>query len=88
MIRPVLTHEQAEATAVGLGLLLAIMRLENTYIAGARHVDLAAAREQLKTELQKEAAPSGDFEAIGIREFERGSWDPRTAKRQMIEGGV
>ena len=88
MIRPVLTREQAEATATGLDVLLAIMQLDNTYIAGARRVDLAAAREQIKTALRMEESASGDFEAMGVLEFERGSWDPRTAAPQTIGGGA
>jgi hypothetical protein len=78
--------QDCDWSARALSAPQAISRARDHCCATGHTVGLS--RKQQATVSAQEATPSGDFEAMGVPEFERGSWDPRTAGPQTIESGT
>jgi hypothetical protein len=75
VIRLDLTEDQARATAVVLGLVRRKMIFGAVRVVGAAPQDLRGAQAAIEDALEPEP---GEF-ALGVNEFERRTWDPRSA---------
>ena len=76
MIRPALTENQARATMLVLELVRRDLILGAVRLAGADLRDLREAQEAIEAALEQ---PEPSEFALGVNEFERRTWDPRSA---------
>jgi hypothetical protein len=89
VIRVELSEREVRATVCALGFVRDFLAQNAVELEGAPVADLAAAHARLSIELARPVRPVRDtaFEAMGVREFERRSWDPRTAAQPIGGGG-